>query len=235
MRDFWEVLVRGFAAELWIQNFKMTHWTIDELCGAIGPLVVSATSRPREPFPTDKCIMWQKSIFQSISKRKNFLSFFSVCGSLSEFDTFPASVCNFNLCNLRVDGNAPNKLGLIIKHAILVNHRRFWEGLACRPHRKECCALFGVMLFTPLYTYFICKQKGLLRKHCKKMGGQLLNFIHACNCFCSILIIPSLCPRLACVSVHVNSTKPILVKHLLYFLLPSHTFPQFAFCGLKGA
>lgn len=64
------------------------------------------------------------------------------------------------------------------------------------------------------------------------MGWQLLNFIHACNCFCSILIIPLLCPRLACVSVHVNSTKPILVEHLLYFLLPSHTFPQFAFSRL---
>lgn len=175
--------------------------------------------------------MWKK-YFQSNFKRKNFLSFFSVCGSLSEIDVFPASVCNFNLCNPKVDGNAPNKLGPIIRHAVLVNHRPFWEGLACQPHQKKCCALFGVMLFTPLYSYFICKQKGLLRKHCKKMGWQLLDFIHAYNCFCSILIIPLLCPRLACVSVHVNSTKPILVKHLLYFLLPSHTFPQFAFCGL---
>ncbi|KAK7148191.1 hypothetical protein R3I93_012495 [Phoxinus phoxinus] len=56
MRFFWEVVVRDFTEDLWIQNFRMKRSTFLELCNAIGPLVSPAASCPREPVSTNKRI-----------------------------------------------------------------------------------------------------------------------------------------------------------------------------------
>ncbi len=56
MRLFWEVIVRDFTEDLWIQNFRINASTFFELCSAIGPLVAPAASCPREPVSTNKRI-----------------------------------------------------------------------------------------------------------------------------------------------------------------------------------
>uniref|UniRef100_A0A672NAF0 Uncharacterized protein n=1 Tax=Sinocyclocheilus grahami TaxID=75366 RepID=A0A672NAF0_SINGR len=56
MRLFWEVIVRDFTEDLWIQNFRMNASTFFQLCSAIGPLVAPAASCPREPVSTNKRI-----------------------------------------------------------------------------------------------------------------------------------------------------------------------------------
>lgn len=47
--DFWDVIVRNFAKELWIR--KLTCSAIEKLCDVIGRLVAPATSHAREPLP----------------------------------------------------------------------------------------------------------------------------------------------------------------------------------------
>lgn len=46
-----------FAEELWIRNSRKTRSTLDERRDAVRPLVMPATSRPGEPFPTYEHIM----------------------------------------------------------------------------------------------------------------------------------------------------------------------------------
>ena len=55
IRDFWErIVTEEFTDELWIQNFRMTRDTFNELCDAIEPLVEPHMSCPREAVPTRK-------------------------------------------------------------------------------------------------------------------------------------------------------------------------------------
>lgn len=46
-----------FTEEVWIQNFRMTRSSFDELYDAVEPLVAPAASFPSEPVPTDKRIV----------------------------------------------------------------------------------------------------------------------------------------------------------------------------------
>lgn len=52
----WGVAIH-FTGEVWIQNFRMTHSSFDELHIAVEPLVAPAASFPSEPVPTDKRIV----------------------------------------------------------------------------------------------------------------------------------------------------------------------------------
>lgn len=46
---FWETVVSDFTEALWIQHFRVTNSTFDELCDAVRPLLEPAAHCPRRP------------------------------------------------------------------------------------------------------------------------------------------------------------------------------------------
>lgn len=59
------MIVHSVRKEPWIQKFRMTNPTFDELRYAVGSLVVPPPSCPKKPFPTDNKVSCDFDLFSS--------------------------------------------------------------------------------------------------------------------------------------------------------------------------